>query len=302
MRVDTGIILSVLSFSVFAAVIPNHDYYVPLLVRRTAGINIMDFLWKRNGDDQMNFDGSGSGANGGGRSNSGLGKPSPFQSAARGVELPLPGIFKGQMTSYTMQRDSRNLEKIIKKLAEVVQGGNSRQVIPNIRTFLGTSLMSAKTLKETYDGKFGAPFFSSHKKATDYKSVTREVNRIKRAARELVETYLKVIYRAINHILKHPRDVMRELDKVLSSSTATFKSLISLCEKDYMTLISQMEDIDRGVYKQRTEEHVELLKFYQTRAVSLLNNIKGMTNGGVLQFKEKTPSKFSALKSRIRGG
>ncbi|KAH9253429.1 hypothetical protein BASA81_008626 [Batrachochytrium salamandrivorans] len=302
MRVDTGIILSVLSFSVFAAVIPNNDYYVPLLVRRTAGINIMDFLWKRNGDDQMNFDGSGSGANGGGRSNNGLGKLSSSRSAARGVELPLPGVFKGQVTSYTMSRDSRNLEKIVVKLTEVVQGGRARQDINNIRMLLGTSLTAAKFFKETYDSKSGAPFFSSHKKATDYKSVTREVNRIKNAARELVETYLNKIYKAIAHILKRPRDVMGELDKVVSSSTAMFKLLISLCEKDYMTLISQMEDIDRGVYKQRTEEHVEQLKTYQDKTVNIYDALKAKIEGGVLQFKGEAPSKLSALKSRVRGG
>ncbi|KAH9265878.1 hypothetical protein BASA83_010901 [Batrachochytrium salamandrivorans] len=302
MRVDTGIILSVLSFSVFAAVIPNHDYYVPLLVRRTAGINIMDFLWKRNGDDQMNSDDSGSGANGGGRSNNVLGKLSSSRSAARGVELPLPGVFKGQMTSYTMSRDSKNLERIVKKLTEVVQGGRATQDIANIRMLLGTSLTATKFFKDTYEDKSGAPFFSSHKKAKNYRSVTKEVNRIKRAAKELVEICLDEIYKVIANILKRPRDVMRELEKVVSSSTAMFKSLISLCEKDYMNLISQMEDIDHGVYKQRTEEHVTQLKSYQDKTVKIYDALKVKIEGGVLQFTEKTPSKTSALRSRIRGG
>ncbi|KAH6569058.1 hypothetical protein BASA62_005096 [Batrachochytrium salamandrivorans] len=51
MRVDIEIILSVLSFSVLAKVIPNGDSHGPLLVRRAVGPDTMDLLWKRNNGD-----------------------------------------------------------------------------------------------------------------------------------------------------------------------------------------------------------------------------------------------------------
>ncbi|KAH9265874.1 hypothetical protein BASA83_010897 [Batrachochytrium salamandrivorans] len=231
MRVDTGIILSVLSFSVFAAVIPNHDYYVPLLVRRAVSPENGAVLWKRNGDDQMNSDGSGSGANGGGRSSNGLGRLSPSSSSAGGFQLPIPMAIKGQNADRTMSRDSKTLGKVVVKLSEVVQGGQSRYVIPEIRMLLGTSLMSTKLLNDLYDDKERTPLASSHKQAADYKSVTKELNRMKNTAKELVKTYLDKVYRVIANIIKHPRNVMSELDKIISRSTAMFKLLISLCEK-----------------------------------------------------------------------
>ncbi|KAH6569977.1 hypothetical protein BASA60_008000 [Batrachochytrium salamandrivorans] len=54
MRVDIGIILSVLSFSALAKVIPNGGYNSPLLVRREVGPDTTDLLWKRaDGDDEQ---------------------------------------------------------------------------------------------------------------------------------------------------------------------------------------------------------------------------------------------------------
>ncbi|KAH6585406.1 hypothetical protein BASA61_006841 [Batrachochytrium salamandrivorans] len=56
MRVDIGIILSVLSFSSLAKVIPNGGYNGPLLVRRAVGPDTTDLLWKRaDGDDEQDL-------------------------------------------------------------------------------------------------------------------------------------------------------------------------------------------------------------------------------------------------------
>ncbi|KAH9276448.1 hypothetical protein BASA83_001144 [Batrachochytrium salamandrivorans] len=64
MRVGIGTVLSVLSFSVLAAVIPNYDYHDPLLVRRAVNLENKDVLWKRANDEQTGLDSlnSGSGA------------------------------------------------------------------------------------------------------------------------------------------------------------------------------------------------------------------------------------------------
>ncbi|KAH6568140.1 hypothetical protein BASA62_005687 [Batrachochytrium salamandrivorans] len=60
MRVGIGTILSVLSFSVLAAVIPNYDDHGILLVRRTVDPDPMDLLWKRADEDQEGSEPSGS--------------------------------------------------------------------------------------------------------------------------------------------------------------------------------------------------------------------------------------------------
>ncbi|KAH6582101.1 hypothetical protein BASA61_008676, partial [Batrachochytrium salamandrivorans] len=54
MRVDIGIILSVLSSSALAKVIPNDDFHGSLLVRRAVSPDTTDLLWKRaDGDDEQ---------------------------------------------------------------------------------------------------------------------------------------------------------------------------------------------------------------------------------------------------------
>ncbi|KAH6578761.1 hypothetical protein BASA60_003534 [Batrachochytrium salamandrivorans] len=62
MRVGTGIILSVLSSSVLATVIPNDDDHGILLVRRTGSLENKDVLWKRADEEQMELGSSNSGA------------------------------------------------------------------------------------------------------------------------------------------------------------------------------------------------------------------------------------------------
>ncbi|KAH9264459.1 hypothetical protein BASA83_012046 [Batrachochytrium salamandrivorans] len=67
MRVGAGIILSVLSSSVLAAVIPNYDSHGILLARRTVNPDPMDLLWKRADEKQTGPvpSSSGSGASAG---------------------------------------------------------------------------------------------------------------------------------------------------------------------------------------------------------------------------------------------
>ncbi|KAH6590686.1 hypothetical protein BASA50_009212 [Batrachochytrium salamandrivorans] len=212
MRVDTGIILSVLSFSVFAAVIPNNDSHGPLLVRRTVSPENRAVLWKRNNDDdQMDSDDSDSGASGGtepgtsggdSSSNSpsisrGLSNSNQFRGTLRGLQLSLPKVFKGQKTGHTMQRDSKDIKKVITKLTQAVQGRQGKSAIDDIGMFFEVLLESAKLLKNVYDDKANTPFASSPQKFSSSKPLAKELNRIKSTAKRLVKHYLKEIYKAI---------------------------------------------------------------------------------------------------------
>ncbi|KAH9273435.1 hypothetical protein BASA83_004100 [Batrachochytrium salamandrivorans] len=93
MRVGIRIILSVLSSSVLAAVIPNNDDHGILLVRRAGNPDNKVVLWKRADEEQEGSEPSGSGASGGGSSpnlpsdNNGLGNPGKPQRNAKGSFL-----------------------------------------------------------------------------------------------------------------------------------------------------------------------------------------------------------------------
>ncbi|KAH6590693.1 hypothetical protein BASA50_009218 [Batrachochytrium salamandrivorans] len=308
MRVDTGIILSVLSFSVIAAVIPNGDDHGLLLVRRAVSPENRAVLWKRADEEQEGSNSSDSDTDGGGSSSNspsrsrGSDKLSPFQSAARGVQLPIPKVFKGKKTSHTMQRDSKDIQKVITKLTQAVEGRQGKSAIDDIGKFLKISLESAKLLKNAYYSKVETPFAPPPQKFSSSKSLARELNRIQSTAKRLVKNYLKNIYTVIAYITKHPQNVMSELGKIMSRSTDMFKSLIVLCDDDYTILVSKMKDIDYSEYNQRVQEHVEQLKEDQDRVSNFYKIAKGKADSGVLKFKEKTPSKISTLKSRARGG
>ncbi|KAH6590682.1 hypothetical protein BASA50_009208 [Batrachochytrium salamandrivorans] len=203
MRVDTGIILSVLSFSVFAAVIPSNDYYVPLLVRRAVSPENRVSLWKRADEEQEGSYPSGSGASSGGSSSNhpsssrGLSNSNPSLGTLRGLQLSLPKVFKGKKTGHTVQRDSKDIQKIITKLTQAVEGRQGKPVIDDISKFLKVLLESAKLLKSVYYSKVETPFASSPQKFSSSKSLARELARIQSTARELVKAYLKDIYTVI---------------------------------------------------------------------------------------------------------
>ncbi|KAH6576912.1 hypothetical protein BASA60_004314 [Batrachochytrium salamandrivorans] len=173
-----------------------------LLVRRAVSPENRAVLWKRadeeqegsnSSDSDSDTDGGGSSSNSPSRSR-GSDKLSPFQSAARGVQLPIPKVFKGKKTSHTMQRDSKDIQKVITKLTQAVEGRQGKSAIDDIGMFLKISLESAKLLKNAYYSKVETPFAPPPQKFASSKSLARELNRIQSTAKRLVKAYLKNIY------------------------------------------------------------------------------------------------------------
>ncbi|KAH9264445.1 hypothetical protein BASA83_012088 [Batrachochytrium salamandrivorans] len=240
MRVDTGIILSVLSFSVIAAVIPNGDDHAPLLVRRAVSSENGAVLWKRNNDDdQMDSDDSDSDSDTDtGTSGSGSSSNSP----------------------------SRSRDQAIQARLKVLQWEPIHPPGSEVKT----------------------PFAPPPQRSKNPESLARELTRIQSAANELIEKCLKEIYKAIASILKRPQNVVNELEKVVSSGTDMFKSLISLCNDDYTSLASKMKDTNHKTYNQKAQAHVTQLKADQDKIAKIYEALKGKINGGVLKFKEKT--------------
>ncbi|KAH6590130.1 hypothetical protein BASA50_009616 [Batrachochytrium salamandrivorans] len=204
MRVDTGIILSVLSFSVIAAVIPNGDDHAPLLVRRAVSSENGAVLWKRNNDDdQMDSDdsdsdsdtdtgtsGSGSSSNSPSRSR-GSSNPGSPQSAAMGAYTSPGKVFKSQRQRHTIRHDRASIQRVIKTLTQVTEGRYGNQVIAEIGMFLRVSLASAKKFGDIYDSEVKTPFAPPPQRSKNPESLARELTRIQSAANELVEKCLK---------------------------------------------------------------------------------------------------------------
>ncbi|KAH6562776.1 hypothetical protein BASA60_010998 [Batrachochytrium salamandrivorans] len=173
MRVDTGIILSVLSSSVLAAVIPNYDSHGILLVRRTVNPENMSLLWKR-ADEKQTGPGpssSGSGANAGASTSNGKSNPnhSGIDSELKKLDHFLKFIerlYKSRNRMgrnprqlMTQWRDKRLVQTTVKKVAKVVHGEQAKQSIMMIKKLLTTALESTRTTHELFNNKAKSPLF-----------------------------------------------------------------------------------------------------------------------------------------------
>ncbi|KAH9272586.1 hypothetical protein BASA83_005087 [Batrachochytrium salamandrivorans] len=173
MRVGTGIILSVLSSSVFAAVIPNDDSHGLLLVRRTVGPENRAVLWKR-ADEEQTGPGSLSSGAGASRSedssspsseNSGLSKMSRFRDFFKRFYMRLKLSWRNARQRITWKHDERLLKKAVKKVAGVVQGGEAKQVLLEINDLLNLTQKTSQWVLDLYDTKTTIPFYYSSQKA-----------------------------------------------------------------------------------------------------------------------------------------
>ncbi|KAH6590729.1 hypothetical protein BASA50_009191 [Batrachochytrium salamandrivorans] len=123
MRVGTGIILSVLSPSVLAAVIPNYDSHGLLLARRAVNPDPMNLLWKRNNGEQT---GTGTGIGESNPNSSGdniaLSKMGRLREFAERLRMRFMKNRDPRKQQYILRNDEKSLQNAAKKLAEVTEG------------------------------------------------------------------------------------------------------------------------------------------------------------------------------------
>ncbi|KAH6573683.1 hypothetical protein BASA62_002814 [Batrachochytrium salamandrivorans] len=158
MRVDIGIILSVLSFSALAKVIPNGGYNSPLLVRREVGPDTTDLLWKRaDGDDEqgsspMDLD-IGAEAEAGAETSNNAEAGASASSDDSSSNQP-----SGSGRNTFCESDEESIKTVIEKVTEAFEGENKDEFISDIKTVLTIVLNSIRVFLAAYDSKDTAPF------------------------------------------------------------------------------------------------------------------------------------------------
>ncbi|KAH6562269.1 hypothetical protein BASA62_009257 [Batrachochytrium salamandrivorans] len=139
MRVSTGIILSVLSSSVLAAVTSDYDYHGPLLVRRAVNPVTKVVLWKRNNEKQTGPGPSSSGSGANARASTSNGESNPDDSDINSELKKLDRfrnyverLYKSRNKSgrnlrqrMAQWRDKKLIKFAIKIVTKVVQGETS---------------------------------------------------------------------------------------------------------------------------------------------------------------------------------
>ncbi|KAH9269239.1 hypothetical protein BASA83_008731 [Batrachochytrium salamandrivorans] len=156
MRVHIGIVLSVLSFSAVAEVIPNDDSHGSLLVRRTVGPDTTGLLWKRNnGDDEKGSSSTnseiGAGAEAGASAGAEASDNAGDEAGASGSSAfskvnQLQGFTEEsrwssqeqllpQRTKHILQSDKRSIQAVVRKIAGVFEGENKNEFLFEIKDF-----------------------------------------------------------------------------------------------------------------------------------------------------------------------
>ncbi|KAH6582011.1 hypothetical protein BASA61_008758 [Batrachochytrium salamandrivorans] len=196
MRVDIGIILSVLSFSVLAKAIPNDGYNGPLLVRRAVGPDTTDLLWKRADDD---------GEQGPSPMDLDIGAEADASSDDSSSNQPSGSGELSELYRTSNPSDEESIQTVIEKVTEAFEGENKDEFISKIKTVLTIVLNSVRVFLAAYDSKDTAPFVlmipkgttdqqSSIEKLSICKILERVWSLENRAYVDVTESYIRQVW------------------------------------------------------------------------------------------------------------
>ncbi|KAH6564111.1 hypothetical protein BASA62_008046 [Batrachochytrium salamandrivorans] len=311
MRVGIGIILSVLSFSVFAEVTSDYDYHGPLLVRRAVSPNNRVVLWKKNNDKQVEFGPSNSGAgtstsNGGSNldyssDNRVPSKLDRFLAFLKRLYRFLKISWNTQKQKYIRWRDKRLIKAAVKKVAGIVDGENKKEFLSKIDNFLTTSLESVRMAFGLFDSKTKIPIFLlSIPKGKNQRSLTKEMVELQTTGKKYTKEYLDKVLLAIAGIIKNPEDMVRELDRITNSASEISTILRNLYDDGYKPLVSKVGHENNEKNIKVTEQYISSLKRCYNGPWVPYNAILGEINRGKVTLKKKKPSRFANFKSRVK--
>ncbi|KAH6597553.1 hypothetical protein BASA61_003122 [Batrachochytrium salamandrivorans] len=307
MRVGIEIILSVLSSSVLAAVIPNYDSHGILLVRRAGSLENNAVSWNKNDGDQVKFIPLSSGAGAGAQTSTSNGESNPDYSSGNRGSGKLGKFYMSFKKSWNTQkhkvlqwRDKRKIKNAAKKLTGVVAGEEANNFITDIEKFLHTTLEGARMAFESYDDPDIAPFFLFVPKGSNQKLLTQKMVRVQKSAKGHAKKYLENVTRGIDSIIKNPQDVVKEMEKIMDSISAMCMALTLISGFSYTDLISEVGRRGNEKHIEDTNTYIAELKGYKNGASKSFNSIKEYIIRGIVTFKGKNPSKISNFKSGVR--
>ncbi|KAH9264473.1 hypothetical protein BASA83_012060 [Batrachochytrium salamandrivorans] len=302
MRVGIGVILSVLSSSVLAAVIPNYDSHGILLVRRAVNPENRFILWKRAGEEQA---GPGPSSSGSGASteastsngqsnldyssdNRGSNKLKQFLEFLKGLYRSLKISWNTQRQKYIRRRDKKSVQIAVKKVAEITKGNGKGDVTSAIEKLLDSALESSRMAFELFKNKAKSPLFSvSISKGKTQKTVNNEMVRIQGLAKKEVKTNLDFLTITIASITKLPLSVKTGLDGISNSISDMFWNLKALYDKEYKNLISIMGDANNKGHIQATEGYLSEMTKYRGVFNADLVHIEDLIENGKVTLQKR---------------
>ncbi|KAH6598463.1 hypothetical protein BASA50_003503 [Batrachochytrium salamandrivorans] len=313
MRVGIGTVLSVLSFSVLAAVIPNYDSHDTLLVRRAIGPDSHAVSWSKSDGDQVKFVPSSSGAGAGAGTsiggsnpnyssgNSGPSKLDQFREFLKKLYRTLKISWNTPKQKYVRWSDKRFIQKAIKKLTETVHGEPKDAFISEINTLLTSVLESARMASGLYDSNAKkTPFFLTIPKGDNQQSLLKEMVRIQNDGKKIVKKHLKYVIRGITRITKSPDYVVKKLMKITDSVAGMYTVVETIYYDEYMPLVSQVKGANNEEHIKAAQTYILEMKKHRNNILDAFDSIHKKFTAGGLKAKIKIPSRFSIFKSQVK--
>ncbi|KAH6577459.1 hypothetical protein BASA62_000886 [Batrachochytrium salamandrivorans] len=298
MRVDIGIVLSVLSFSALAKVIPNDDSHGPLLVRRAVGPDTTDLLWKRaNGDDEqgpspMDSDIGAEAGAGASSSDSSSNQPSGSVGLSELYQLldstdeprwPFQKHVLTQRPKYILQSDEESIKTVIEKVTEVFEGENKDEFISEVETVLAFVLNSIRVFLAAYDSRATAPFLLFIPKGANRKSLIKKIIDMQKDGRRYVEEALGVVEIAISGTIKDPRNAIYGLRRIGCHTAYMRNFILHMYYSRYVTLFSKVKSPKNKARVKVTESYIRQVWSDWDVVSKLLDKIERMVNNGMIK-------------------
>ncbi|KAH6601346.1 hypothetical protein BASA50_001672 [Batrachochytrium salamandrivorans] len=314
MRFGVGVILSVLSFSVFAEVNPNYDDHGILLARRAVNTENKDLLWKRSGEEQAEPVPSNSESGASTEASTSVGGSSlGYSSDNRGVSKlgGLRAFFKKlymklKMGWYTQgqriiwNRGEKLVKNAVKRVTEAVEGGEAKQVILELKEFLNITLKASQVTTVIFNSKATMPLLLSNPKGDNQKSFLKEMTKMKKIGKGHAKKYFEEVTHAITAITKRPQDVVTEIEKITESISRMVREITAIYTQEYKNLLSKVGSTGNEKNIENTQIYISNIQGYRKIVSNSFKYIKSLINNGGVTFKVRARSKFSTLKSGVR--
>ncbi|KAH6562777.1 hypothetical protein BASA60_010999 [Batrachochytrium salamandrivorans] len=317
MRVGIGVILSVLSSSVLAAVIPDYDSHGILLVRRTVNPENMSLLWKRADEKQTGPVPSSSGAGAGASSEASTsnGQSNPENSGINSELKKLDHFLKfierlykshnknkrSLMQRMAHKRDKKSIKIAVKKVAEITKGENRNEFILIVKKLLTTVLESTRTTFELFNKKAKSPLFSVFiTKGKTQKVFTEEMVRIQGLVKTEVKEYLKFLTIKISTITKHSqhsKSTINEIARQLQNIAGEFEYLYAGEYKDFISTVKPKNN-EKNI--QATEGYLSEMTKYRKSFDAVAGYIQKLFENGKITFTKRPHRKLQPQQQGLR--
>ncbi|KAH6577461.1 hypothetical protein BASA62_000888 [Batrachochytrium salamandrivorans] len=177
--------------------------------------------------------------------------------------------------------DKRSIQKAVKKVTEAFEGENGDKFVTEVEAVLTYVLSSARRSLAAYNSKASTPFFLLIPDGTtDQQSLTDKILDLHKDGKVLIKETIEDITHLVSRIITNPRNVMKELKKIMRSITNMFRLTQVSYNSDYKMLLSEVKNPENEACVEITKAYIHQMESGRDLALLSLKRIKSMIDSG----------------------